>query len=128
MQRVVVKTSLKSQRPSADHWRTKTVAERIAAVEVLRQQHIAACLDALIPGFIEGMTMADIEAQIRQLSRAERITLVQRLWDELAAEADPFELTAAQAAELDRRLLAHRADPDEGSSLDEIAAAMGLRL
>lgn len=72
--------------------------------------------------------MADIEAQIRQLSRTERITLVQRLWDELAAEADPFDLTAAQAAELDRRLLAHQANPQEGSSLEEIATDLGVRL
>jgi putative addiction module component (TIGR02574 family) len=128
MLRVVNKTTLRAKASAEAAQRGPTAAEGIARLEVLRQQHIAACLDALRSGSDQEQLMADIEAQIRQLSRAERITLVQRLWDELAAEADPFELTAAQAAELDRRLNAHQANPQEGSSLDEIAEGLGIRL
>lgn len=72
--------------------------------------------------------MSVIYDQIKQLTRTERLDLVQEIWDGLAAESDAFELSAAQAAELDRRLAQHQADPDEGGSLDALAARLGVRL
>lgn len=72
--------------------------------------------------------MSVIHEQIKALSRAEKLELVQELWDDLAAEGLPSELTAAQAEELDRRLAQHRADPTEGCSLEDIAAALHVRL
>ncbi len=51
-------------------------------------------------------------AAFDQLSTAERIRLLQDLWDEIAADPDAVPVTEAQRAELDRRLEAHRANPD----------------
>ena len=72
--------------------------------------------------------MSAIHDQIKQLTRTERLALVQDIWDDIAAEPDTFELTAAQAAELDIRLAEHRADPQEGGSLGELASSLGVRL
>jgi putative addiction module component (TIGR02574 family) len=49
---------------------------------------------------------------ISRLTVAERIQLAEDLWDSLAEAPEVLELTEAQRAELDRRLEAHRADPD----------------
>ena len=48
-----------------------------------------------------------------QLSIAERIILVEQIWDSIAAEQAAVPLTPAQEAELDRRLEAHRKSPQE---------------
>lgn len=42
--------------------------------------------------------------ELRQLSIAERIQLVEDLWDSIAADAPDAPLTEAQKVELDRRL------------------------
>jgi putative addiction module component (TIGR02574 family) len=47
----------------------------------------------------------------KSLPLAERIELVDALWESLAEEGYEPPLTAEQAAELDRRLEAHRLDP-----------------
>jgi len=61
------------------------------------------------------------------LSPAERLQLVEDLWDSLSPADIP--LTAAQAEELDRRELLHRADPTRGRPwrevLDEIERQRG---
>jgi putative addiction module component (TIGR02574 family) len=72
--------------------------------------------------------MSAIHDQIKLLSRTERLDLVQEIWDGLAGEADSFELSAAQAAELDRRVAAHRKQPEPGKTLDQIATGLGVRL
>lgn len=59
-----------------------------------------------------------------KLSVAERILLVEELWDSIAAEAEVAELTQAQKAELDRRLAAYEADPDAGSPWEEVKARL----
>jgi len=45
------------------------------------------------------------------LAVAKKIQHVQDLWDAIAADADDIELTPAQRKELERRILAHDADP-----------------
>lgn len=45
----------------------------------------------------------DIVKQIKKLSVAERILLVEEIWDGIARENKSFELTKAQKEELDRR-------------------------
>jgi putative addiction module component (TIGR02574 family) len=50
------------------------------------------------------------------LTIAERIELLQKLWDEIADAPGSVELTAAQRAELDRRLEDYDRDPDAGIS------------
>ena len=59
-----------------------------------------------------------------QLTVDERIELLQQLWDELAAVPDEIELTAAQRAELDRRLEDYQDDPDAGISWAALRASL----
>lgn len=61
------------------------------------------------------------------LSIAERIILVQDIWDSIAAEQGDLALTESQKAELDRRLAEHLASPDEGKSWDQIKLRLSQR-
>ena len=53
-------------------------------------------------------------ADVLSLSVAERIQLVEDIWDSIAIETTPPGLSEAQRTELDRRLKAHAEDPDAG--------------
>lgn len=57
--------------------------------------------------------MADPKLDFEHLTVAERIQLVEDLWDSIADAPEVLELTEAQRAELDRRLEAHRETPDD---------------
>ncbi|MGE5610186.1 MAG: addiction module protein [Bacillota bacterium] len=57
---------------------------------------------------------------VLELSVAERILLVEEIWDSLAASPDSVPVTEAQKRELDERLQAHQADPASGSSWAEV--------
>lgn len=61
------------------------------------------------------MTSNALRKELFQLSVAERIELVEELWDSIAADAERDEqvlpLSEEQKTELDRRIAAHRADP-----------------
>ncbi|MDQ3816372.1 MAG: addiction module protein [Acidobacteriota bacterium] len=59
-------------------------------------------------------------SDILQMSVAERIQLVEDIWDSLAASPESIPVTDAQKAELDRRLQAHAQNPDEGIPWDEL--------
>lgn len=63
-------------------------------------------------------------SEILQLSVAERIQLVEDIWDSVAAFPDDVLLTEAQKKELDRRLQAYRQNPDEGISWEELKAQL----
>ncbi len=56
------------------------------------------------------MSSVPIE-ELLKLSVAERIQLVEDLWDSIAADPKGLPLTDAQKAELDRRLKEHEMDP-----------------
>jgi putative addiction module component (TIGR02574 family) len=58
--------------------------------------------------------------EIKKLSVAERILLVEEIWDSIALDQESLELTEAQRQELDRRLDAYKASPEDGSSWEEI--------
>ena len=62
---------------------------------------------------------------IEKLSVAERLLLVEELWDSIAA-ATP--LTDAQRAELDRRVADHQANPDDVVSWEEVQSSITARL
>jgi putative addiction module component (TIGR02574 family) len=49
----------------------------------------------------------------RKLSSAEKIRLVQQLWDEIAEEAARLPLTQPQKRLLDERIDEHEANPDD---------------
>ena len=53
-------------------------------------------------------------AELLELSVAERILLVEDLWDSLAATPESVPVTDAQRRELDARLATHAGDPQPG--------------
>jgi putative addiction module component (TIGR02574 family) len=55
--------------------------------------------------------------QARELPLAQRIELLDALWESVAEEGYEPPLTPAEAAERDRRLAAHHRDPDAVISL-----------
>lgn len=61
---------------------------------------------------------------IDRLSLAERILLVEEIWDSVAAEAEALEVPQSHKDELDRRLAAYHADPQAGSSWIDVKARM----
>ena len=58
--------------------------------------------------------------ELLELSVAERIQLVEDLWDSIAADPEAPGLTDSQRSELDRRLDDHAADPEAGRSWAEV--------
>ena len=65
-------------------------------------------------------------SDVSQLSVTERITLVEQIWDRMAAEQE-LDLTPAQEAKLDQRLESYRQSPTAGSSWEEVEARMETR-
>lgn len=61
---------------------------------------------------------------IDRLSVAERMRLVEEIWDSIVEESDELEVPQSHLDELDRRLAAHRADPLAGSSWHDVKARL----
>jgi putative addiction module component (TIGR02574 family) len=61
---------------------------------------------------------------IDQLSAAQRILLVEEIWDSIAAEEAAIPLTEAQKQDLQRRLAACEANPKAGSTWEEVKARL----
>jgi len=59
-------------------------------------------------------------SDILQMSVAERIQLVEDIWDSIATTPESLPVTDAQKDELDRRLQAHAQNSDEGISWDAL--------
>jgi putative addiction module component (TIGR02574 family) len=64
----------------------------------------------------------ELTKQAKNLSIAERIRLVEEIWDTIAEENEAFELTEAQKRELDRRLESASRNPGQGRTWDQIKA------
>lgn len=64
----------------------------------------------------------ELVAEILALPVAERVRLVEAIWDSISAIPDALPLTGWQKEELDRRLAEFEANPDEGSTLEEVFA------
>jgi putative addiction module component (TIGR02574 family) len=60
----------------------------------------------------------------KSLPLAERVELVDALWETLSEEGYEPVLTAEQAAELDRRLEEHRRDPNSAIPWESIKAEL----
>ncbi len=56
---------------------------------------------------------------IDQLSVAQRILLVEEIWDSIVVDEADFPLTEAQTQDLQRRIAAYEADPKAGSSWEK---------
>lgn len=66
--------------------------------------------------------------QINALSIDDRIELVDAIWEGIAAENEPYELTPEFKAELERRLDAMEANPGANLTWEQIKARIpGLR-
>jgi len=59
-------------------------------------------------------------SEILQLSVAERIQLVEDIWDSIANVPDAVALTEEQQAEIERRIEAYQANPKEGISWNDL--------
>ena len=68
------------------------------------------------------MDISTTLSEIVSLSVDERIRLVAAIWDSIAAEPEPPALTEAQQQELERRLAAHTASPEEVVPWEEVKA------
>ena len=63
-----------------------------------------------------------LSEQIKKLSIAERILLVEEIWDSIARENESFELSQVQRDEIDRRIASFEANPTQGRTWEEIKA------
>lgn len=66
--------------------------------------------------------------EILQLSVAERIQLVEDIWDSIVQIPEAVQLTEEQKAELDRRLESYQANPGEGISWNELKEKLPQRI
>ena len=64
--------------------------------------------------------MARANIDIKELSRDERLELIEELWDSLAPTQDELSLTDAQRNELDRRLDEMDADSSLGIPWEQV--------
>lgn len=69
------------------------------------------------------MALADIPG-IQQLSVAERILLVEELWESIASEPTSVPVPQSHRAELDRRLAAYEKNPGRLLSIEDLQARM----
>ena len=65
---------------------------------------------------------------IDRLAVEERLALVEDIWDSIATDSAALPLTDSQRAELDRRLAAHEANPDDVVPWEELRDSMTERL
>jgi putative addiction module component (TIGR02574 family) len=63
-----------------------------------------------------------------RLRLEERLSLVEELWDSIAADSEAVPLTGPQRVELDRRLADHEADPTDVTSWDEVGSSVNDQL
>jgi len=65
--------------------------------------------------------------QARALPVAQRVELIDAIWETVAAEGYEPPLSAKQAEELDRRLDAHRHNPDDVISWESIKEELNAK-
>lgn len=61
-------------------------------------------------------------SELLKLPVAERIKLVEAIWDSIAAAPEALQLTDAEREELDRRWIAYERDPSLGSPWADVRA------
>ena len=68
------------------------------------------------------MSRSTLPPEIRDLPVAERVALVEEIWDSIVEDEAKFELTDAQKAELDRRLAQRASSGSRGSDWADVKA------
>ncbi len=61
---------------------------------------------------------------IDRLSLAERIVLVEEIWDSIAAEGEALEVPQSHKDELNRRIAARHADPHSGATWEDVKSQL----
>lgn len=77
----------------------------------------------VLPSHLTGDNLLAMSAElsdILRLSVAERIQLVEDIWDSIASRPESLPLTDGERQELDRRLDAHARAPGEGVEWEEL--------
>lgn len=69
----------------------------------------------------------NLVAEILELPLNERVKLIEAIWDSISAVPEALPLTQWQREELDQRLAEYEADPDSGSTLEEVFARIRRR-
>lgn len=67
--------------------------------------------------------LTDVLAAAEALSAAERLQLIEEIWDSLSLP-EQLEIPESHREELDRRLAAADANPEAGSSWEEVKARL----
>ena len=67
------------------------------------------------------------ELGIGQMSVDERLALIEEIWASIAANPEAIVLSDAQKKEIERRLELHAADPEAGSTWEEVEARIRQR-
>lgn len=72
----------------------------------------------------------ELREELLKLSVAERLDLVQELWDSIAAECErtPFPLSEAQREDLERRIRKLDADPERAIPWEEARERLRARV
>lgn len=74
------------------------------------------------------MDYSQVLSAANSLSIDDRIRLVEAIWEGIEGEPAPPELTEAQKQELDRRLAAHKAAPQDCIPWEQVEAEARARL
>ena len=73
-------------------------------------------------------TLAMNAFSIDRLSLDERLRLLEELWDSLLPSIETMDIPQSHKDELERRIAAHEADPEAGSTWEEVRERLRLRL
>lgn len=79
--------------------------------------------DFCSPGRLEKMKEQILD-NIAELATAEKILLVEALWDRLAVDPEEVPVPSAQRKELDRRLALYRKNPEQAKSWSEVGSGL----
>lgn len=94
-------------------------ANRIVYSSIDRPSNYQTIQFASISG-ISPMTDSTLPPEIRSLPVAQRIDLVEQIWDSIVEDEHAFELTDSQKAELDRRIASHKESPGRGTPWEDV--------
>lgn len=70
------------------------------------------------------MIHSTLLAEISKLTLAERILLVEEIWNSVAADSESRAITESEKEELDQRLAAYRRSPESGSTWEDVKARL----
>ena len=76
---------------------------------------------------VENTTMSTVRTEIRSLTVADRLRLLEEIWDSLAETPEAIPVTDAQRRELARRRRAHARNPSAAKSWAEVRAKLRRR-